>query len=65
MDILIILEDRARSWFALSKEDNVNIVLLCYEKPEDFCHRHLVADWLNSSKILPYDIKEWRKEDDK
>jgi len=21
--------------------------LLCYEKPSDFCHRHLVADWLN------------------
>lgn len=21
-------------------------VLLCYERPEDFCHRHLVADWL-------------------
>lgn len=24
-------------------------VLLCYEKPGDFCHRHLVADWLNAS----------------
>lgn len=22
-------------------------VLLCYEKPEEFCHRHLVASWLN------------------
>ncbi|MDE6615579.1 MAG: DUF488 domain-containing protein [Lachnospiraceae bacterium] len=21
-------------------------VLLCFEKPADFCHRHLVADWL-------------------
>ena len=21
-------------------------VLLCYEKPGDFCHRHLIADWL-------------------
>lgn len=25
-----------------------DIVLLCYEKPEDFCHRHLVAEWLRS-----------------
>lgn len=25
--------------------------LLCYEKPGDFCHRHLVADWLNNSKL--------------
>lgn len=24
------------------------IILLCYEKPGDFCHRHLVADWLNN-----------------
>lgn len=21
-------------------------VLLCYEKPEDFCHRHILAEWL-------------------
>lgn len=25
---------------------HINIVLICYEKPEDFCHRHLVANWL-------------------
>lgn len=22
------------------------IALLCYEKPEDFCHRHLFAEWM-------------------
>lgn len=27
------------------------IVLLCYEKPDEFCHRHLVADWLSSYGI--------------
>lgn len=21
-------------------------ILLCYEKPGDFCHRHIVAEWL-------------------
>ena len=26
--------------------NDVDICLICYEKPEDFCHRHLVADWL-------------------
>ena len=35
--------------------DDVNncedIVLLCYEKPGDFCHRHIVADWLNEHEI--------------
>jgi len=33
-----------------------DIVLLCYEKPSDFCHRHLVANWLN--KELDLNIKE-------
>lgn len=23
-----------------------DIALCCYEKPEDFCHRHIVAEWL-------------------
>lgn len=34
------------------------VVLLCYEKPEDFCHRHLVAEWL--SEELGYTIEEWK-----
>lgn len=31
-------------------------VILCYEKPFDFCHRHIVAHWLNTK--LHMDIKE-------
>lgn len=27
--------------------DGKDVVLLCYEKPDEFCHRHLVAEWLN------------------
>jgi hypothetical protein len=26
-----------------------NAVLLCYESPEKFCHRHLVAEWLSEN----------------
>lgn len=26
-----------------------DIVLLCYEKSSDFCHRHLVAKWLTDA----------------
>jgi hypothetical protein len=33
-----------------------HIALICYEKPLIFCHRHLVADWLNKNGI---EIKEW------
>lgn len=25
------------------------VALVCYERPEGFCHRHLVADWLRRS----------------
>lgn len=28
---------------------NNNIVLLCYEKPNTFCHRHLVSQWLTEN----------------
>lgn len=38
-----------------------DIALLCFEKPGDFCHRHLVADWLN--KKLGLDIKEFGQEE--
>ena len=30
-------------------------VLLCYEKSEDFCHRHLVAAWL---RRYGYEVEE-------
>lgn len=30
--------------------DPNKLVLCCYEKPEDFCHRHIVADWLGISE---------------
>ena len=32
--------------FEVYKELGSNAVLLCYEKPNEFCHRHIVADWL-------------------
>ena len=33
-----------------------HICLICYEKPSDFCHRHLVADWLNEEG---FKCEEW------
>lgn len=29
----------------------INFALVCYEKPGDFCHRHLVAQWLIAQGI--------------
>ena len=31
-------------------------VLLCYEKPFQFCHRHIVADWLKTN--LNIEVRE-------
>lgn len=36
-----------------------HIALICYEKPEEFCHRHLVAKWLNENG---FGCTEWIKE---
>jgi len=33
----------------LVNDSTKDICLICYEKPTDFCHRHLVADWLNAN----------------
>jgi len=34
--------------FEISGKEKI-LCLICYEKPEDFCHRHLVAEWLNKN----------------
>ena len=42
--------------YNLSKDKD--IALICYEKPDDFCHRHLVADWFNANGI---ECNEWEE----
>lgn len=45
------------------------VFLLCYETPEKFCHRKLVADWLTSNHVncceWNLEKKEGRNEDKK
>lgn len=36
--------------------DSTRIVLICYEKSTDFCHRHIVIEWLNQHGVY---CKEW------
>ncbi|MCM1361744.1 MAG: DUF488 domain-containing protein [Clostridiales bacterium] len=33
-----------------------DVALCCYEKPDDFCHRHLLAEYLNKNG---WDVKEF------
>lgn len=35
--------------YLTSYDQSKDICLMCYEKPSDFCHRHLVAEWLNKN----------------
>lgn len=34
-----------------------DVALCCYEKPEDFCHRHILADWIKEK--LGIEIPEY------
>lgn len=35
----------------LMLSDHKDIVLLCYETPEKFCHRQIVSKWFNDNQI--------------
>ena len=35
-----------------------DVALCCYEKPDEFCHRHIVAKWLNEK--LGLQVEEFR-----
>ena len=49
----VLLDLNAKVGFENRDKD---ICLICYEKPEEFCHRHLVAEWFNKNG---YKCKEW------
>ena len=34
------------------------VALLCYEKPDDFCHRHLLAEYMNKNG---YEVNEYKE----
>ena len=44
--ILRSLDPEALFEWLRNNSEGKDIVLLCYEKPGDFCHRTLVAEWL-------------------
>lgn len=44
-------------------KDQEEIILLCWEEPENFCHRHLVSNWFKENlKSIP--VSEWKEDDD-
>lgn len=41
------------------KELGEDAILICYEKPSDFCHRQLVAKWFKEK--LDIEVEEFKK----
>lgn len=39
-------------------------ILLCYEKPNEFCHRHLVANWITRSTKINVSELDYNKQED-
>lgn len=57
LNVLTVLRDLID--LANSKDSLIGkeFCLVCYEKPDDFCHRHLVSDWFNKNGVP---CEEWR-----
>jgi len=47
----------------LCAEYGRNVTLLCYEKPGDFCHRHIVANWFNNNLNIKVEELKFNKGD--
>lgn len=56
LDATDVILDFSRMIYGFNVGEN-DIALICYEKPSDFCHRHLVAEWLNKNG---FQCEEWR-----
>mgnify|MGYP003293036755 CR=1 FL=1 len=55
LDAKLVIDDLKRI-SGIENNGKSGIAMVCYERPEDFCHRHLVAKWLNENG---YEVKEY------
>jgi hypothetical protein len=51
------IQELKEQYLKISHKTNKKIVFLCYEKPEDFCHRHIIAEALNAKEVISDDYK--------
>jgi len=51
LDIYTVMRDLIELSKSVENPFDTDVCLICYEKSDDFCHRHLVADWLNKNGI--------------
>ena len=55
-ETVLNLLDPNQIFFDLTKNNTEDAVILCWECPNKFCHRHLIAEWL--MKHLKIEITE-------
>lgn len=51
LDAINVILDFSRMAYGFNVGEN-DIALICYEKPSDFCHRHLLTEWLNQNGFV-------------
>lgn len=56
LNVLFVMRDLIDLSNCISDEES--ICLICYEKPTDFCHRHLVAKWFTDNG---FKCEEWQE----
>lgn len=61
-DIIKLLESKTKIKDVVNNP-NIHIALCCYENPTDFCHRHLLADFLEKENIMVKELDDKAIED--
>lgn len=52
-DLLLLVQGSTDDEFVENESyKDRDIILLCYEAPGEFCHRHIVAQWLTSAGYI-------------
>ncbi len=59
-DYIDLMHERKINPHKLVKSWEPNTILLCYETPTDFCHRRILADWIQEH--TGFVIPEWQNE---
>lgn len=58
----ILTEDRGLTAKGIFNDIPHGTIMLCYEKPKQFCHRRVLAEWLE--RELGVEIPEWQSQDE-
>lgn len=54
-----VIGDLMKKAYPFGMNPNVHVALICYEKPSEFCHRHVIAEWFREYGI---ECREWEED---